>query len=364
MDNFERQLLPAYMMEYKADHLVPPQSVFNNNDILSQLSFADRSKIISYEDNRQKVNREYNRAFIQAGYAFSKEQLKEKDEIDVRKLGFKKNDDQILIPRFDIPGGKEAFANEYGWFSYIPSLTESSIRVNTRRYIYYKITDISVSDMHFTVYLHDYINFPGDFQSGVSGTVTFIFNELNHNAYIKRHDDVLQFSEMYRMIPYSDLKWGTEKQKLWETVMLRFADDTTDKMISEYGTDQFMELCKAFLSIISAINYQLTINKVSRPKKKGNNDSICKAITVKELQPKKIIRYVGGICISSEKPPRMPSAENITHYKVASWKRRGFIRTLKNGKQVYVRETPCYRHCLKQKDTLPQTVIKFKKPLS
>lgn len=48
-------------------------------------------------------------------------------------------------------------------------------------------------------------------------------------------------------------------------------------------------------------------------------------------------------------------AEEIT-YRTPSWQRRGYVRTMKNGKQVYVKPAVCHRKCMKDNTTAPAKV--------
>ena len=79
---------------------------------------------------------------------------------------------------------------------------------------------------------------------------------------------------------------------------------------------------------------------------------------ISENMPKRIIRNVGSMRISSEKIPKVPSPETVTHYKVAVWKARGGIRRYKNGKVTTF--APCVKHrqCLKKfaDNTAPVTL--------
>ena len=80
----------------------------------------------------------------------------------------------------------------------------------------------------------------------------------------------------------------------------------------------------------------------------------------KDVEPKQTdvrkYRTVGGLCITSKDIPKMPTHKTVMRYKVASWKTRGFIRTLPNGKKVHVRESVHHRKCLQDTTTAPVTI--------
>lgn len=79
------------------------------------------------------------------------------------------------------------------------------------------------------------------------------------------------------------------------------------------------------------------------------------------VRVKKIVRTVGGIKMTSPKPPRLPSADSVIHYKTAVWTARGGVRRMKNGKLVPFKESVRHRKCLqKEDDQVPQTTIRLK----
>lgn len=79
------------------------------------------------------------------------------------------------------------------------------------------------------------------------------------------------------------------------------------------------------------------------------------------VRVKKIVRTVGGIKMTSPKPPRLPSSDSVIHYKTAVWTARGGVRRMKNGKLVPFKESVRHRKCLqKEDDQVPQTTIRLK----
>ena len=76
------------------------------------------------------------------------------------------------------------------------------------------------------------------------------------------------------------------------------------------------------------------LNKPKAVRKKSAGNAVKKTAVsdISESMPKRIVRNVGSMKISSEKVPKVPSPETVTHYKVAVWKARGGIRHYKNGK--------------------------------
>lgn len=79
------------------------------------------------------------------------------------------------------------------------------------------------------------------------------------------------------------------------------------------------------------------------------------------VRVKKIVRTVGGIKMTSPKPPRLPSADSVIHYKTVVWTARGGVRRMKNGKLVPFKESVRHRKCLqKVDDQVPQTTIRLK----
>lgn len=68
-------------------------------------------------------------------------------------------------------------------------------------------------------------------------------------------------------------------------------------------------------------------------------------------QKRKITRIIDGtVRIDSVKPPHAFEGERTIKYKIAKWNRRGYVRTYKSGKKVYVKPAVCHRKALSEID--------------
>ena len=121
-----------------------------------------------------------------------------------------------------------------------------------------------------------------------------------------------------------------------------------------------MELCKIFLHCTNVLNFFLA-NEKPKTQRKKNTKLISHEINTECVDiPRKLVRTIGKITVKSEKIPKQSTERTVIKYKVASWKRRGFIRHYKSGKTVYIKETTHHRHCLNDETQTPQSVIKLR----
>lgn len=368
MDDFTRQMLGANMMSVKGQRdfadadmwrfITPPENIFEKT--AAKTVGPVRERILDSNDRRKELMVQYNDALVEAGMVLTRSRLKELDTIDLRPLLALDKDDRTAVPQIPVPDGWHDFIKEYGMYACIPCFKEAVIRFNTGRYLHYKLTDVNMENKTFTVCLHDYIAYPGNFSTGVYGTMDFVFTD---DSFVesRAHDDVMLFSDIYRSISCDRLGWNGHDKKLWNDVIVKFADEITRKLHEMHQTNQFQELCKLFISLVTVTNLTLANNRVKRPKKPKTTVST-KRETVKAqtVPPEKLVRKVGMISVKSEKPPKMPSEKTIVHYRLASWKAKGYIRTLKSGKKIYVGESVRHRHCLNQEEHVPVNVLKFK----
>lgn len=116
------------------------------------------------------------------------------------------------------------------------------------------------------------------------------------------------------------------------------------------------EILLVFNYLTRFTSYTMFNNKpvVDRAAKKAASKA--QTTIVKNAQPAKLIRNIGKLRIISSKAPKLPTAESVRKYKVASWPTRGFIRTYKSGKQVYVRDSVHHRKCFND-DKIPTPTV-------
>ena len=303
---------------------------------------------------RTECLREYNRKLVEKGYGFSRSDLKKMNMFDIRAITEPTND-PTQIPKIKIETEMEDFIRKTDWLSIVPCFSEGVVQLNKDRYIYYKIEKIDAQNQNYTITLHDYIyRETTHWEVGVQGTLfvnfyekenetTFSLMPLQNETYPYR-----RFNELYNLIPISEFDWNDAKKTEWKNIMT-YAKMMQKQLIKARNNpieDMFMIMAKA----ITAINFYLSQNKPSRP---INQQRIKRKVEIKteKITEKPIsIRKVGTILIKSEKPPKPITKDSIIHYKTPSWKKRATIRTLRDGRKVYVRESVCYRKCLKNQN--------------
>ena len=75
------------------------------------------------------------------------------------------------------------------------------------------------------------------------------------------------------------------------------------------------------LDLILVAHQELYFNKPKADRKSNSQKKKVKIEADEVLHSDKIVRAVGGIKMTSEKPPRMPSKESVVKYKTAVWGR-------------------------------------------
>lgn len=245
-------------------------------------------------------------------------------------------------------------------YGLIPCIQKGSFRINRHRFLYFEIKEVNVPEDFFVVFIRDYSRMNGSWQAGVevefrvngiSGTDINVFTG-NIGIISKRGN-----CEIYRDIPDGFFADGAEKE-IWQLVVNN-ADYVRGER-EKYAGNEFADIINLFCAMAYLSNYILMLNKPKAVRRKSAGNSGKKAVVsdISENMPKRIVRNIGSMKISSEKVPRVPSPETVTHYKVAVWKARGGIRHYKNGKITTF--APCVKHrqCLKRagSDAVPVTL--------
>ena len=167
---------------------------------------------------------------------------------------------------------------------------------------------------------------------------------------------------------------------MWERTIVRYALEAKERFVEGNKQSMLETLARLFTSYILKINKALSDNKIQKSRAVPSDQKPAKQpVETQSAQPqnsqpeqpakKRRIRTIGPLEITSQAVPKASTRKSITHYSVASWTRRGHIRTYKNGKngvkKVYVRESTAYRKALQQKEPSPDasipTTIKFRK---
>lgn len=152
------------------------------------------------------------------------------------------------------------------------------------------------------------------------------------------------------MIPYSKLNWSKNDIKLWKKTIIAIIE--TSKKEKDFKT-----IITEYTKCITLFNFILANNK---PKAIRKRNTSSKNITIEcdnNNQPEQITRTVGMITVKSQKIPRKATEKTITKYKIANWRTRGYVRHLKSGKNILIKESIHHRKCLNKSDAVPQTTI-------
>lgn len=333
-------------------------------------SLAERMKVDQkaayYARENDRLLKEYNRVLRDQDYVLSRSRLKDLNMIDIRPLlllGSNTTELRMNFFRKDIEKDIE-FARNHDFYSMIPCFSEGAIWCNTDRYIYFKLLDIDAENKQYTIELRDYIGYKYCWTYGAGGTVRLgaLDNIYNGVASQTGKSNYQTMSGVYRLLSQNDLGWTNEQIDMWNKSVLALADRTDRYMEKKYHSNQFAELVKVFLLIMVKINRKLEECRPSRPVGEKNNHKGKVKTTVGEELSKKRIRMVGNMPVKSEKPPKLSVHETVVHYTTPSWTTRGYIRTYKSGKQVYIRETVHKRRCMQNMDDeAASTVIRFRK---
>lgn len=324
------------------------------------------------EHRRQELVRTYHKELVTNGYGMTRAALKKKDLIDMQVVKTARSPSDF--PELPLDGSDEyrAYIGENDMFyRSIPCFTEGVIRCNMARYIYFKVLNLDLENRRITLFLQDYMTALETWSPGVSGEVsmTICLKDQTANIYVDPEKRFL-YSRIYRLLDYKKLFRNQKNDiQIWEHIVLPYAERTEEAMATR-NTNNLMELMKIFCQYISLSNYYLLNNRpkaVRKPKQpavtktaKPDDAKSGQPVPENTEPPKKLVRTVGMIAITSEKPPKAVTERTAPKYKVASWKARGFTRRTKSGKLVYVRESIRHRKQLSPDGTIPQSVVLVK----
>ena len=350
-------------------------TTFNSNPIHEMMIEPPIPNSPQYQSLKQKHNLviEYNQQLINHGFGLSKTQIRSKNIINLIPICEYEKDNnpnsKTVMPIIDKLSINPEFCERLGWLSLIPCFTEGVLRINIGRYIHWIIKDINLETQTITLFLQDYLHDAGQCGSlwsiGISGTVTINANYRKDKPggyTLVKATTILEQNEyenLYQKIPYKTLNWSTEKIKLWESIVLSNAKEQGQKL-RDKNTTGVNELTKLFCHFITLSNQTLDQHKPKAKRQSKSNKKQSIVLTPLDAPIKKITRTVGAITIESKDVPKQATGERITHYKLATWERRGTTRKLKSGKYVPVKPTTIHRKCLKRTDVAPQTELKFK----
>lgn len=353
-----------------------------NPIVAKRFGIQNESQLLDMASTGRELLREYNDALLCAGIAMSRAEIKTKNRIDLRGLctyeKYKgKADEKNRIPDIDGKRLMSEFLYSNYWYCYIPCFSEGVLQLNTDRYVYWKVAKVDTTENAMDVFICDYNRIGGVWQMGVSTDVHYRFWDADkvrerYTVDTVRYvtvsggvnvqlDNCREYSKIYRLLPMDSFSWSEKEREIWNKFIAN-AEADEKQNLSLKGSNSCYELSKIFTHFVMLSNQELWLNKPKAVRSgRSTSETVRKTKVGERKDVKKIVRTVGGIKMTSPKPPRLPSADSVIHYKTAVWTARGGVRRMKNGKLVPFKESVRHRKCLqKEDDQVPQTTIRLK----
>lgn len=353
-----------------------------NPIVAKRFGIQNESQLLDMASTGRELLREYNDALLCAGIAMSRAEIKKKNRIDLRGLctyeKYKgKADEKNRIPDIDGKRLMSEFLYSNYWYCYIPCFSEGVLQLNTGRYVYWKVAKVDTTENAMDVFICDYNRIGGVWQMGVSTDVHYRFWDVDkvrerYTVDTVRYvtvsggvnvqlDNCREYSKIYRLLPMDSFSWSEKEREIWNKFIAN-AEADEKQNLSLKGSNSCYELSKIFTHFVMLSNQELWLNKPKAVRSgRSTSETVRKTKVGERKDVKKIVRTVGGIKMTSPKPPRLPSADSVIHYKTAVWTARGGVRRMKNGKLVPFKESVRHRKCLqKEDDQVPQTTIRLK----
>lgn len=353
-----------------------------NPIVAKRFGIQNESQLLDMASTGRELLREYNDALLCAGIAMSRAEIKTKNRIDLRGLctyeKYKgKADEKNRIPDIDGKRLMSEFLYSNYWYCYIPCFSEGAMQLNTDRYVYWKVAKVDTTEGAMDVFICDYNRIGSVWQMGVSTDVHYQFWDADkvrerYTVDTVRYvtvsggvnvqlDNCREYSKIYRLLPMDSFSWSEKEREIWNKFIAN-AEADEKQNLSLKGSNSCYELSKIFTHFVMLSNQELWLNKPKAVRSgRSTSETVRKTKVGERKDVKKIVRTVGGIKMTSPKPPRLPSADSIIHYKTAVWTARGGVRRMKNGKLVPFKESVRHRKCLqKVDDQVPQTTIRLK----
>lgn len=353
-----------------------------NPIVAKRFGIQNESQLLDMASTGRELLREYNDALLCAGIAMSRAEIKTKNRIDLRGLctyeKYKgKADEKNRIPDIDGKRLMSEFLYSNYWYCYIPCFSEGVLQLNTDRYVYWKVAKVDTTENAMDVFICDYNRIGGVWQMGVSTDVHYRFWDVDkvrerYTVDTVRYvtvsggvnvqlDNCREYSKIYRLLPMDSFSWSEKEREIWNKFIAN-AEADEKQNLSLKGSNSCYELSKIFTHFVMLSNQELWLNKPKAVRSgRSTSETVRKTKVGERKDVKKIVRTVGGIKMTSPKPPRLLSADSVIHYKTAVWTARGGVRRMKNGKLVPFKESVRHRKCLqKVDDRVPQTTIRLK----
>ena len=271
------------------------------------------------------------------------------------------------------------------FFNYIPCFEEGVLKINSKAWIHFKLTDLNLDEkkyeLELTYYNQDprnggfgiraieflYVNYKDDPAIPIETSSKYIpeYTLIKESNFLK--ENVLSITEQMVFTEYlSLLKEIDTKNK--NIVSGHFKNPINPDAVSLTVTTLF-----SFVKINKLLQEERLSKGINPEKKNKNNKPIGNSLNNLDTEEpntlyltpsqKRKIRYLGktGISITSKKIPKTPDQSYVKHYSVSSWSQIGHIRHLKSGKTIYIKPQTKHRHALIDKNIeIPQKQIVIK----
>lgn len=306
---------------------------------------------------------QYNLAMCHKGFALKRGQLRKKDLIDMRNLLHASDTtSKHSIPNITMFENESDFIDANEWYAFVPCFTEGVLQINAGRYIYWNIIEVTYNKT-MKLFIKDYTAIEQGWEGGVEGTIDCSF-DADGQKFVSTSADYKLCTHHYTVLDLESLGWTPYDIAIWTGLILAGTKKMDEKMRDTHGTNAFSELIRLFTNLIVKVNYQLYIHKTSKTiytKKDKSKKGETSVEIIDTDAPKKLVRIIGDMSVNSVQKPRLPTEKTVMRYSIASWKCRGGLRHMKDGRIIPFKESIHHRQCMKKTADIPQSIITFKK---
>lgn len=356
----------------------------HNEVMKSFASKLTRKEADIYED----LCREHCRKLIDDGYGMRRSAFKKLDAIDLRALPAKPGENVLTMPSFCLLDNTEYREYVIGVMDrqisesavldnllclIVPPFTEFGIYVTKHRYTYVKVMEIDMIGHSITAVVQDYTVRPEQINwvAGAKCTARISLERVHPGS---RYDVAsyaveieLQTScdphDINVMVPYEELGWNKDQIRIWETMDKHYTEPVMANLAS-IGRSSCIELVKYAVLCCAVSNYMLYGNRpVIQKEPKEEREKRPKpvkgeAATEEGPAPKRRVRTVGLVTMKSAAVPKRATPDTVRKWKVPSWKARGGVRRMRDGRLIPFKESIRHRKALMDKDNsvLPVTL--------
>lgn len=323
-------------------------------------------RVFETNNTRPRLVSQYNAALAKKGFIKTKEQILSGNIIDARGICYmpgKPEAAPYVMPSIKpIPAEYDEQFAEYisadTICPLIPCFQSGTLQMANYGFTHWEIIQISPNLDWMIIDLENYGGNHDDtrWEPAASAQIKISVRKEQPDTVAKLSIEMMSernYSDVYRMIPPSEMPWDKKEINIWNNTVIPFADETLKHMY-ETGKPPYKSIGLYFVIVMRTINFYLGLHKPKAIRTKANKDpdAPVRQIQVEpDAAPKKrLVRTVGtALKITSEKPPKQPTPATVIKYKTPVWTARGGVRRLKSGKLVPFKESVRHRKCLQDK---------------